>query len=45
MSEKDKKFENETPVIVADEAVGIPRWYVAYVGTRAERPFATASFP
>ena len=37
MSEKDQKFEIETPAIVADDAVGIPRWYVAYVGTRAEK--------
>lgn len=37
MSEKDQKFEIETSAIVADDAVGIPRWYVAYVGTRAEK--------
>ena len=37
MSEKDKKLEMQTPAIVADGAVGFPRWYVAYVGTRAEK--------
>ena len=37
MSEKDQKFEMQTSAIVADDAVGIPRWYVAYVGTRAEK--------
>lgn len=37
MSEKDQKFEIETSAIVADDAVGLPRWYVAYVGTRAEK--------
>jgi transcription antitermination factor NusG len=37
MSETDKNFETLTPAIVADDAVGLPRWYVAYVGTRAEK--------
>ena len=37
MSEENQKFETGTPAIVADDAVGIPRWYVAYVGTRAEK--------
>ena len=37
MSEKDQKFETGTSVIVADDAVGVPHWYVAYVGTRAEK--------
>jgi transcription antitermination factor NusG len=37
MSEKDKELEMQTPAIVADGAVGFPRWYVAYVGTRAEK--------
>ena len=37
MSEKDQKFKMQTSAIVADDAVGIPRWYVAYVGTRAEK--------
>ena len=37
MSEKNKKFETVTPAIVADDAEGLPRWYVAYVGTRAEK--------
>ena len=37
MSEKDKKLEMQTPAPVADEAGGVPRWYVAYVGTRAEK--------
>ena len=37
MSETEKNFETLTPAIVADDAVGLPRWYVAYVGTRAEK--------
>ena len=37
MSEENQKFETGTPAIVADDAEGIPRWYVAYVGTRAEK--------
>lgn len=37
MSETEKNFETQTPAIVADDAVGLPRWYVAYVGTRAEK--------
>jgi transcription antitermination factor NusG len=37
MSETDKNFETLTPAIVADDAVGLSRWYVAYVGTRAEK--------
>ena len=37
MSEKNKKFETVTPAIVADDAEGLPQWYVAYVGTRAEK--------
>ena len=37
MSEQDKNFDMQTPAIVADDAVGVPRWYVAYVGTRAEK--------
>ena len=37
MSEKDQKFKTETPAIVADGAEGVPRWYVAHVGPRAEK--------
>ena len=37
MSEENQKFETGTPAIVADDAEGIRRWYVAYVGTRAEK--------
>ena len=37
MSEENQKFETGTPAIVADDAEGLPRWYVAYVGTRAEK--------
>ena len=37
MSEENQKFETGTPAIVADDAEGMPRWYVAYVGTRAEK--------
>lgn len=37
MSETEKNFETLTPAIVADDAVGLPHWYVAYVGTRAEK--------
>ena len=37
MSEENQQFETGTPAIVADDAEGIPRWYVAYVGTRAEK--------
>ena len=37
MSETEANFKSQTPAIVADDAVGLPRWYVAYVGTRAEK--------
>ena len=37
MSEKNQKFEIGTPANVADDTEGLPRWYVAYVGTRAEK--------
>jgi transcription antitermination factor NusG len=37
MSEMEQKFETQTSAHVADDAGGIPKWYVAYVGTRAEK--------
>ena len=37
MSEMEQKFETQTSVHVADDAGGVPKWYVAYVGTRAEK--------
>ena len=37
MSETEQKFEMHTSAPVADGAGGVPRWYVAYVGTRAEK--------
>ena len=37
MSEMDKTVTTQTPAYVADDAGGVPKWYVAYVGTRAEK--------
>ena len=37
MSETEQKFGMHTSAPVADGAGGVPRWYVAYVGTRAEK--------
>ena len=37
MSDTEQKFGMQTPAPVADDAGGVPRWYVAYVGTRAEK--------
>ena len=37
MSDTEQKFGMQTPAPVADDAEGVPRWYVAYVGTRAEK--------
>ena len=37
MSDTEQKFGMQMPAHVADDAGGVPRWYVAYVGTRAEK--------
>lgn len=37
MSDTEQKFGMQTPAPVADDAGGVSRWYVAYVGTRAEK--------
>ena len=37
MSEKEQQFGIQTSAHVADGAEGVPRWYVAHVGPRAEK--------